>query len=180
MIVRAVTFVLCAASGAAFVAHAQAPSPMTTPTPVPRYADAVARELTAMGLAPVCEVTSATRYECAYLARSSESERTLPARAVYSDDTDTVYFYVEHFLLAPASAPGTPGLLRRLMELNWAMLTGKFEWNAEDGEVRLGAVLHTDSNFDRRAFRSVVLALDTTVARYRAELHALQAGAAGR
>jgi hypothetical protein len=160
---------LCAALGGAVPARGSAQDAR-----VPRYAEAIERELTAMGLAPECVSSSATRFACDYRARSSETERDLPARAAYSDESDTVYFYVEQFLLAPATAPATGALLRRLMELNWTLLVGKFEWNPESGEVRLGAVLHTDSNFDRRAFRSIVLALDTTAARYRAELHALQ------
>ena len=59
------------------------------------------------------------------------------------------------------------------MELNWELLIGKFEWNPRTGEVRLGATFNTDSNFDRRAFRSIVRALDTIAARYAAELRDL-------
>jgi hypothetical protein len=47
---------------------------------------------------------------------------------------------------------------------------GKLEWSARTGEVRLSAVLNTDSNFDRRALRSIVLALDELAGRYRGEL----------
>ena len=57
------------------------------------------------------------------------------------------------------------------MELNWELLVGKFEWNPRTGEVRLSAVLNTDSNFDRRAFRSIVHALDSIAVRYYRELH---------
>ena len=61
------------------------------------------------------------------------------------------------------------------MELNWELLVGKFEWNPRDGEVRLSAVLNTDSNFDRRALRSIVHSLDTIAARYERELRVLAA-----
>lgn len=187
---RRAAFALCAAAGAALAARAGAQSAAvhapTAPgggaptTGAPRYADAVQHEFAAMGLDAVCSVVSATRATCNYRVRSSATGRDLPAHAIYDDDTDSVYFYVERYLVAPAQAASTPSLLRRLMELNWTLLVGKFEWNPRDGEVRLGAVLNTDSNFDRRAFRSIVLALDTTAARYREELRALQDGARAR
>lgn len=142
---------------------------------LPRYAHAMAQELEAMGLGVACETLSPTRTRCDYRARSSATERTFHAHALYSDETDTVYFHVERYLVALPHASSTPTLLRRLMELNWSVLVGKFEWNPRDGEVRLSAVLNTDSNFDRRAFRSIVLALDTIGARYHAELAALVA-----
>lgn len=166
---RCVALVLVAAGAASHVA--------AEPAAPPRYGAAMADELAAMGLDPTCEALSPTRMRCNYRARSSATERAFEAHAIYSDDTDTIYFCVEHYLDAPPAAASTTVLLRRLMELNWSTLVGKFEWNPRDGEVRLSAVLNTDSNFDRRAFRSTVLAVDTIGARYHAELSAL-AGAA--
>lgn len=188
--VRCAAFALCAAVGATLAlrvgaqsAGVRAPDAVGGVAPAagaPRYARAVQEEFAAMGLDAECSTQSATRATCSYRARSSATERDLPAHANYDDDTDSVYFYVERYLVAPAQAASTPAVLRRLMELNWTLLVGKFEWNPRDGEVRLGAVLNTDSNFDRRAFRSIVLALDTTAARYREELRALQDSARAR
>jgi len=64
----------------------------------------------------------------------------------------------------------TPALLRRLMELNFQLLGPKFEWDPATGEVRLSAVLHTDSNLDRRALRSMVHTLLSVADRYQPEL----------
>lgn len=149
------------------------------PEAAPRYGAAMADELGAMGLDPTCAVLSPTRMRCDYRARSSTTERAFDAHAVYSDETDTIYFCVERYLVAPPHADSTSVLLRRLMELNWSTLVGKFEWNPRDGEVRLSAVLSTDSNFDRRAFRSTVLAVDTIGARYHDELVALASAPGG-
>jgi hypothetical protein len=162
-------------AAAALLLLALLPAPLlrAQATAKPRYADVLEAELRALQLAPECYTESATRYVCRYRARSSLTERDLWARAVYSDETDTVYVHIESYLQAPADNPKTATLLRRMMELNWEMLVGKFEWNPRTGEVRLGAVLSTDSNFDRRAFRSLVRTLDTLSARHRAQLAAL-------
>jgi hypothetical protein len=34
------------------------------------------------------------------------------------------------------------------------MVTAKFEWDRASRSIRLSATINTDSNFDRRAFRS--------------------------
>lgn len=140
-----------------------------------RYGLAIEAELQAMGIKAACEQPDPKSYRCTYKGRSSLTERKLQVIVVYSDRTDSVYFYVERYLQAPPGGPNTEALLRRLMELNWELLVGKFEWNARSGEVRLGAVLNTDSNFDRRSFRSIVTTLDTLAARYHRELSSLLA-----
>jgi hypothetical protein len=139
----------------------------------PRYANAVEQELQSMGLQPSCTSEPKARYHCTYTARATLHGEKLAAHAVYSDDTDTVYFYIEHYLTLPPDGAKTAAVLRRLMELNWELLVGKLEWDPRSGEVRLSAVLSTDSNFDRRAFRSIVHALELIAARYDRELRAL-------
>src|SRR5690606_18776640 len=90
--------------------------------------------------------------------------------------TDTIYLYVDRYLMAPADEQTTPALLRRLMELNWTLLLGKFEWDPTDGEVRLAMILNTDSNFDRRAFRSAVRGIGQLADRYFNELDRIARG----
>lgn len=136
----------------------------------PRYLAALRAEIDALGLDGACEADDAQRAHCAVVVRGETSRRTFDVRMAYSDVTDTVYFYVDHYLVARPSAPATDALLRRLMELNWRMLVGKFEWDPSDGEVRLAAVLNTDSNFDRRAFRSVLRAVQDQADRLYPEL----------
>jgi hypothetical protein len=142
---------------------------------LPRYSGAVERELQSMGRHPSCELEARERYHCSFEAATTSVGHAPAMHAVYSDQTDTVYLYAERYLTLPSDHARTPAVLRRLMELNWDLLAGKFEWNPRSGEVRLSAVLSTDSNFDRRAFRSLVHALEVTCARYDRELRALSA-----
>jgi hypothetical protein len=167
---RLVTFALAWLPLTALAQQRDAPA-----APQPRYLAAMRSELDSMGISATCEAESPTRAGCVYQGRTSLTERGLEVHAEYSDETDTIYFYVAQLLRAPVGAASTSALLARLMELNWELLGCKLEWNPRTGEVRLSAVMHTDSNFDRRTFRSIVVALDTTTARYRAELAHLAA-----
>jgi hypothetical protein len=47
----------------------------------------------------------------------------------------------------------------KLLSLNSEMVTAKFEWNQTENAVRLSTTLNTDSNLDRRAFRSQIMGL---------------------
>lgn len=137
----------------------------------PRYLAAMDHELSAMRVRGArCEASDEQRARCSFSARGITTGRDFEIRAVYSDRTDTIYLYVERYLMAPADGQTTGALLRRLMELNWTLLLGKFEWDPTAGEVRLAMVLNTDSNFDRRAFRSAVRGIGQLADRYFNEL----------
>lgn len=143
----------------------------------PRYLGAIRAELDGMGITGVrCEAApgDTQRATCAFQQTGAETDRTLDVRLAYSDVTDTIYLYAAEYLSAPSDGPHSDALLRRLMELNWTMLLGKFEWDPTDGEVRLAMVMNTDSNFDRRAFRSAVRGLNVLADRYYPELHRLE------
>jgi len=142
------------------------------PTP-DAYAQAIEAELSALELSPSC-VRTAGRFECRYLGRSSMTERRFDVRATYHEQPRTVEIQVRRFLDAPISHPATAALLERLMALHWKLAAARFSWNPDTGEVRLGTTLHVDSNFDRRAFRSLVRAIDDLGPRYHAELLNLQ------
>ena len=58
-------------------------------------------------------------------------------------------------MLEDAQSPPEP-LALRLLELNREMVAAKFEWDRTRSTIRLSVVLNTDSNFDRRAFRSLI------------------------
>jgi len=151
-------------------ASAQPPA-QPTERPRPRYMAAMEAELEAMQLSAACEAETATRAHCAFRHRGRTTEREFQIHLVYSDDTDTIYVYVARYLLAPPDAASTPQLMRRLMELNWLLLLGKFEWDGNRGEVRVAMIINTDSNFDRRAFRSVVRNIGAVADRYHGELN---------
>jgi hypothetical protein len=143
----------------------------TVPEGQPRYLEAMRTELEQMAIQGVtCQATDAQRANCEFTQEGPISHREFRIRLAYSDRTDTVYLYVERYLTAPQDGARTDALLRRLMELNWQMLLGKFEWDPTFGEVRLAMVLNTDSNFDRRAFRSSVRSLVELADRYSTEL----------
>lgn len=162
------TFRALALLGAVATNNASAQSHAPT-----RYALAIENELANMGLVAHCASVSSTRHRCSYPSRLSTLPNTPSFQLLYSDETDTVYFYVERFLVLPPEGPKTDAVLRRLMELNAELLIGKFEWNPRTGEVRLSAILNTDSNFDRRAFRSIVRTLDTLSGQFLGPLRAL-------
>jgi len=144
------------------------------PPPTARYAASMEAELRRLGIDAQCVSEPESRHHCRYARPPAAGHGELSLHAVYSDESDTVYFYVERYLVVPSDHARAATVLRRLMELNWELLVGKFEWNPRTGEVRLSATLNTDSNFDRRAFRSIVRALDTIAARYGAELNDLR------
>jgi hypothetical protein len=140
------------------------------PAGQPRYLAALRAEIEAMGLEGACDADDAQRAHCAVVVRGEVSHRSFDLRMAYSDVTDTVYLYVDHFLTARGDAATTDPLIRHMMELNWRLLVGKFEWDPADGEVRLAMVMNTDSNFDRRAFRSLVRAISDQADRLYPEL----------
>lgn len=166
-----------AAAGQPGTEDAPARTTEAVPEGQPRYLAAMRTELEHMGIEGfACNATDAQRATCELTQRGPSSRREFRIRATYSDRTDTVYVYVERFLVAPSDAPTTDAVMRRLMELNWQMLLGKLEWDPSDGEVRLAMVLNTDSNFDRRAFRSAIRGLTQIADRYWSELDRIQRG----
>lgn len=170
---------LTAAAGAPEAAAAQNAEPGSTGAgtqgPQPRYLAAIEAEFDALSIPHSCEAISEIRAHCAFPYRGRGTEREFDVHVVYSDDTDTIYFYVARLATALPDGPSTPRVLRRLMELNWSLLVAKLEWNAADGEIRLSMVQNTDSNFDRRAFRGLVRRIGALADRYSRELEGLSA-----
>jgi hypothetical protein len=142
----------------------------------PRYLPMVRDELGHMGLTARCTTDNPKVGRCRYSYRSSSLGVTFDMVMEYSDDNDTVYMYASRYLMLPSASPHLLPTLRRMMEMNNEMLVGKLEWNPRDGETRLSAVVSTDSNFDRRAFRSTVRAVHSLCERYFRELSALARG----
>lgn len=132
-------------------------------------------ELERMGVEATCEAEGTMRAHCAYQHVTRDGERELWLRMTYSDESDTLYVYVPRIVIAAPEDETTPLVLRRLAELNWRMLATKLEWNASNGEVRISGVLHTDSNFDRRAFRTLLRVVLSQAERHQPELERLQA-----
>ncbi len=172
---------ICAALGLSLLVCPALASAQTEP----RYLPQVRTELTAMGYAAQCAPVSATVGTCrvehvgAQAAGATTAGRRFELVVEYSDVTDTVYAYLARYAALRVEQPNATTAFRRIAEMNWEMLIGKFEWNAASGELRLGAVMHTDSNFDRRAFRGAVRSLLRLGDRYADEVGRLTAGTVG-
>ena len=73
-------------------------------------------------------------------------------RIFIDDDRKIAYMCVNRFLICPTSHPRLPQILQRLMELNWKLLVGKYEWDKNDGEVRLSYTFSTENSVGYEAF----------------------------
>lgn len=151
----------------------------------PRYLPQIRTELQAMGFTAQCAPVSTSVGTCrvehagATAGPGATAGRRFELVVEYSDVTDTAYAYLTRYAMLRVDQPNATTAFRRVAEMNWEMLVGKFEWRAPTGELRLGAVLHTDSNFDRRAFRGVVRSLLRLGDRYADEVGRLTGGTVG-
>jgi len=133
------------------------------------YFPVVREELARLDLRAVCDDVTAT---CSFTRlRRDGAEFEVGVR--WGVATGTVYLYIERFLVLDDPDGPSPALARRLLELNRRLVTGKFEWERERNTIRLTAVLNCDSNFDRKAFRSVVRGLWSAAERLWPELDEL-------
>jgi hypothetical protein len=130
----------------------------------PRYMDALREELARLNLAATCQPAAGT---CTLETLPATAPG--PLRIILDDDTATVYMVFSGFLPLATDGP-SPALSQRLLELNARLVSARLEYPPREKAVRLSAVLHTDSNFDRRAFRSVLTSLIATAERIRPEL----------
>ena len=69
----------------------------------------------------------------------------------------------------PREGPGLE-LARLLLAYNRHMVTSKLEWGESTATIRISVVLNTDSNFDRKAFRSQLLGVLSNARRIRPAL----------
>lgn len=121
----------------------------------PRYLAAVRAELERLDVDASCEILDALHARCSWRIQNSERTRELTLRALVDESTQTLYLYAPIATAHPDDTETTL-VLRRIAELNWRYLASKAEWNSATGEVRISAVQHLDTNFDRRAFRVLV------------------------
>ena len=162
------TWILYTSSAFAAPTPANPSAESTTPA---NYFPAIIQELARLQIVARCTEPSAV---CTFEHRSAIDAPDAPdapdtpaatdatafeVQLRYSRVTDTVYIYIDRFLIfAPDESP-TPELLLRLLSLNAEMVTSKLEWQASSRTVRLSTVVSCDSNFDRRAFRSQLTGL---------------------
>ena len=161
-----------AAALAAAMALALAIGAHAAPKQPPRYLDAVRQELARLGVDATCEADAGV---CSFRRHLPGLGTDLDATVACSDQTNTVYVAIPRFI-ALAQEEGPPvALAHRLLDLNRRLVTSKLEWDPLSRSIRLTTVLSTDSSFDRRAFRSQVLALFAAAERLLPELEVLAA-----
>lgn len=84
-----------------------------------------------------------------------------------------VYISLARYLQVPRDHPSFPAILTRLMEINWDLLLGKFEWNPNDGEVRVAFTFTTENGLGQKALGAAISAILDVADKHYIELHAL-------
>ncbi len=134
------------------------------------YLTAIKQELARLDMTARCDDAGQSCFITHPVKNSSTPELHLVIK--YSAATDTVYLYVDRFIELTDDSELNASLATRLLALNSELVTAKFEWDRAGQAVRLSTVLNTDSNFDRRAFRSQLLGLLKVATRLWPELNA--------
>ncbi len=88
--------------------------------------------------------------EIELLMRGNNSNYDL--RVFIDNPRKIVYTAVNRIMTVPNVHPRKCVLLQRLMELNWELLIGKYEWDKSDGEVRLSYTFSTENGLGYDAF----------------------------
>jgi hypothetical protein len=134
------------------------------------YMPAIRQELARLDVAANCDESTGT---CVFSRKIGVDGRAFEFGIRYCRTTETVYVYIDRFLELPSPDGPSVELARRLLELNRRMVTAKLEWDRPTNSIRLSVVINTDSNFDRRAFRSQLKGLIANAERLWPELDSL-------
>jgi len=100
-------------------------------------------------------------------------------RIVVDVERDMVYLFLNRFLSLPKESPNRDAVLRKLMETNWDLNIGKFEWDPSDGEVRLSYTFTTENGMGYEAFEAIVATLAKTGDKYWPDLKKMTTPAGG-
>ena len=126
-------------------------APNETP---PDYLFAIQQELARLGFSPCCNTATLS---CTSPTPISSDADSLDLTVRYSKATDTIYIGFERFLVLDSKLD--PAMAANLLGLNHQMVSAKFSWDEETRSITLSTSINTDSNFDRRAFRSQITGL---------------------
>ena len=125
-------------------------------TPDGKYLDAIWQELVRLDIDAQCD---SAQGKCTYTRTLARDRAPFTVVIRLSRATNTVYIYIDRFIPLPAGTAPSCSLSSRLLELNREMVTARFEWDKTTSSIRLSSVQNTDSNFDRKAFRSQIVGL---------------------
>ena len=84
-----------------------------------------------------------------------------------------VYLFLNRYLNSKSDSDKLPGVLQRLMEENWNLNVGKFEWDKSDGEIRYSYCFTTENGLGYEAFNAIVMTIAQTGDKLWPELKAL-------
>ncbi len=70
------------------------------------------------------------------------------------ESLDMIYMYIAEYLSLPLNEPSSSMMLTYLMNKNWGLTFGKFEWDIDDGEVRYSHTLPIDDGISMETFQA--------------------------
>jgi hypothetical protein len=108
-----------------------------------------------------------------YTATVKMTNATHHPRIVIDTKRLMVYVFLNRYLTAKPDSPQLPQVLQRLMEENWNLNVGKFEWDKTDGEIRFSFMFTTENGLGYEAFDAIMDTLLQTGDRLWPELRAL-------
>ena len=94
-------------------------------------------------------------------------------RIVVDGKKGLVYIFLNKYLTSKPASDKLPAVLMRLMEENWNLNVGKFEWDKTDGEIRYSYCFTTENGIGYEAFSAIVQTLTETGDKLWPELKAL-------
>jgi hypothetical protein len=70
-----------------------------------------------------------------------------------------VYVFLDRYLTISRSHPNLRQILQTLMEKNWHLNIGRYEWDPSDGEVRLSYTVSTENGIGFETFKAITKTL---------------------
>jgi len=70
------------------------------------------------------------------------------------ESLDILYIYVAQYLSLPLDNDASVSMLTYLMNQNWDLTFGKFEWDIDDGELRYSHTLPIDDGMSKETFQA--------------------------
>jgi hypothetical protein len=80
-------------------------------------------------------------------------------KIVVDPERKLVYFFLNRYLIVPPRSPNLAKVLEALMEQNWELNVGKFEWDKTDGEIRFSMVHNTEDGLGLSTFEVIITTL---------------------
>jgi thioredoxin-related protein len=91
-----------------------------------------------------------------FTAPVKKTNATHRIRCVIDVKRQVVYVFLNRYLQVKPDSPVLPKVLQRLMEENWNLNIGKFEWDKSDGEIRLSYCFTTENGLGYESFEAIV------------------------